>query len=371
MAGVSPLRQRGLYIPLRSNALVEPIATKVVAAAPAVAMGPLALRPVDSTKLVDVANPFEMPLPVDVPKSVDAADGLATASTLRRSPLQSTRSRFRYTTCPGCGNIPLADSIFCRRCGHRLLEGQNVQSLEAELESLRALHVKEITWWQFSLENLRKENEALKLAGAQQENRADQSLQLSEQVKELSRQLAVSKREIELMREDLLERSTDLAAANRRNAELTALVEKYVENEGRFEEVLQSERQRISEEASAQVTAAEMREQALRGRCKLLQACCFRLWWCLDADLPGLDLASAAESHGQARQDVDSIPTRRMPLPADWRSILQFQAKLFHSFADASSPKLQQEAFLACRLPPRSVRRLLQVGKRRTCLMWL
>ena len=302
MAGVSPLRQRGLYIPLRSNALVEPIATKVVAAAPAVAMGPLALRPVDSTKLVDVANPFEMPLPVDVPKSVDAADGLATASTLRRSPLQSTRSRFRYTTCPGCGNIPLADSIFCRRCGHRLLEGQNVQSLEAELESLRALHVKEITWWQLSLENLRKENEALKLAGAQQENRADQtgpqtplsqdvesvgvfwyglrighmrsalarSLQLSEQaccsatcflldvipsalsqglkcscsikfafglqVKELSRQLAVgslagclsflwfpkfktsqvSKREIELMREDLLERSTDLAAANRR-----------------------------------------------------------------------------------------------------------------------------------------------------------
>ena len=46
---------------------------------------------------------------------------------------------------------------------------------------------------------------------------------------------------------------------------------------------------------------------------------------------PGVDLI--AESRAEA--SVDVVPSERMPLPADWRSILSFQARLFHSFAEA------------------------------------
>ena len=104
------------------------------------------------------------------------------------------------------------------------------------------------------------------------------------------------------------------------------------ECERRIEE-LQSDCKRIQQEAAGQRSAARQREQLLRGRCKLLQASCFRLWWCLKPDSGGLDVVEIA-NEGNV-QEVEPVPQKRMPLPADWRSILQFQAQLFHGFAEA------------------------------------
>ena len=72
------------------------------------------------------------------------------------SPAVTTRSTLPTATrpCPGCGLIPVANSVYCARCGHHLsqtsTDGVKIRSLEAEVESLRSLHLEEVgivMWW--------------------------------------------------------------------------------------------------------------------------------------------------------------------------------------------------------------------------------
>lgn len=140
----------------------------------------------------------------------------------------------------------------------------------------------------------------------------------------------------------------DLAKALRRVAELEAVVARQEadNSEGVLEkELLEEDRAKILEEANGRLLEMSRREQSLRGQCQLLKACCFRLWWCLHTELPGLEVVSppAPQDGTQAwcGQAVDPLPVNRMPLPDDWRGILQFQAQLFHGFAEALSHRTE------------------------------
>lgn len=79
-----------------------------------------------------------------------------TIPTVVASPAVTTRSMLPTATrpCPGCGLIPVANSVYCARCGHHLsqtsTDGVKIRSLEAEVESLRSLHLEEVgivMWW--------------------------------------------------------------------------------------------------------------------------------------------------------------------------------------------------------------------------------
>eukprot|EP00434_Breviolum_minutum_P031048 symbB.v1.2.027461.t2/scaffold2821.1/size70050/7 len=416
--------------------------------------------------VLQLSDPFKEPLTSSpaflsaaLPTPVPTAVPTVATVPIVTSPPVTTRSLSNLSLrapssniCPACGHSNVLNSVYCTRCGHHLSEtssdGVKIRSLEAEIESLRTLHLEEVTSLKMALEKERKDKEDLRLdveARQRVQDVGDSSLQqqrslqttisgqelsiqrLSQQVEDLTMKLAVSKRENELMRADLDKQSSELSVAVRRKLELETQVSKRetelvregsekhsaelaaafrriaelekvkvehqdhadgydrrvqllqagyeshirelqsdyerriqelqsgydrridelqfdsdsrvqelqaqkAECERRIEE-LQSDCKRIQQEAAGQRSAARQREQLLRGRCKLLQASCFRLWWCLKPDSGGLDVVEIA-NEGNV-QEVEPVPQKRMPLPADWRSILQFQAQLFHSFAEA------------------------------------
>lgn len=228
--------------------------------------------------------------------------------------------------CPGCGNVPLADSIFCRRCGYRLKEERP--------ESPKAKQTEDAVKLQSLVDNLQQANVELKL-------QAEMTPSLASQVEDLTRDLADC-------RQGKKRADEDLAKALRRVAELEAVVARQEadNSEGVLEkELLEEDRAKILEEANGRLLEMSRREQSLRGQCQLLKACCFRLWWCLHTELPGLEVVSppAPQDGTQAwcGQAVDPLPVNRMPLPDDWRGILQFQAQLFHGFAEALSHRTE------------------------------
>ncbi|OLQ07558.1 putative membrane protein [Symbiodinium microadriaticum] len=227
--------------------------------------------------------------------------------------------------CPGCGNVPLSDSIFCRRCGYRLKEDRP-ESPKAKTEDVVKL--------QSLVDSLQQANVELKL-------QAEMTPSLASQVEDLTKDLAAC-------RQGKKRADEDLAKALRRVAELEAVVARQEadNSEGVLEkELLEDDRAKILEEANGRLFEMSRREQSLRGQCQLLKACCFRLWWCLRTDLPGLEVVSppAPQEGTQAwcGQGVDPLPVNRMPLPDDWRGILQFQAQLFHGFAEALSHRTE------------------------------
>ena len=100
---------------------------------------------------LQLSDPFREPLttasavltlPVTVPvPSVPSVPSVAAPVTVVTAGRQ----------CPGCGSVPVANSVYCARCGHHLSEtsqdGVKIRSLEAEIESLRALHLEEVGLW--------------------------------------------------------------------------------------------------------------------------------------------------------------------------------------------------------------------------------
>merc|ERR1740123_2136103 len=76
---------------------------------------------------------------------------------------------------------------------------------------------------------------------------------------------------------------------------------------------------------------------------------CFHAWWALDSDADPIVLeaggdddslgpslsASARTSTTNAK--LAHMPQNRLPLPPDWRSVLRFQASLFHWLADETA----------------------------------
>merc|ERR1719407_306693 len=88
---------------------------------------------------------------------------------------------------------------------------------------------------------------------------------------------------------------------------------------------------------------AQMHQQAVKrlsDRCRLLQAWCFRTWWSLEAagsnSFPGLMAEDSVPNDGRhvrvAGKQEASVPLKA-PMPSDWRSVLRFQASLFHWLA--------------------------------------
>lgn len=81
-------------------------------------------------------------------------------------------------------------------------------------------------------------------------------------------------------------------------------------------------------------------ERRLSDRCRLLQAWCFRTWWSLEAagsnSFPGLMAEDSVPNDGRhvrvAGKQEASVPLKA-PMPSDWRSVLRFQASLFHWLA--------------------------------------
>lgn len=303
-------------------------------------------------------------------------------------------------SCPHCGNIYAADSKFCRRCGSKRVqvpekslyedrlqvEGQQarIRNLESALEALRSQHRGDLGRLQATADELRDENRTLRAKLAEQgtelaarirdvrelqeqhhEHRSEASTlkqqlayhseqsqiqhslavdkelavgPLSKQVQELTRHLAVSRRESEIMLQDLE------AATRRASAMEASVAAERLQAERaiwQVQESLQSEIQDVRANATEQVALAskqladaENRARLLQGRCQLLQAACFRSWWCLDGGAAGMEQAERKTDPEQGRAwpqaGSDPVPLRRMPLPADWRSVLRFQAQLFH-----------------------------------------
>lgn len=173
---------------------------------------------------------------------------------------------------------------------------------------------------------------------------------LKEKVEELQRSIAVQKRQVDLMQQDT-------EAANRRvsalQLELAAASERLEqERSARQDEARLGEQRQEDAQAEMQAQAAryERRERLLRARCRLLQTWCFHTWWALDSEADPLTVLEAcgddeslgpsmSTSRGSAATNVRParVPRKRLPLPPDWRSVLRFQASLFHWLADETA----------------------------------
>lgn len=106
---------------------------------------------------LQLSDPFREPLTASPGVASSTLVGtIPTVPPVVASPAVTTRSTLPTATrpCPGCGLIPVANSVYCARCGHHLSEtstdGVKIRSLEAEVESLRSLHLEEagiVMWW--------------------------------------------------------------------------------------------------------------------------------------------------------------------------------------------------------------------------------
>ncbi|CAE7483501.1 unnamed protein product [Symbiodinium natans] len=105
-------------------------------------------------------------------------------------------------------------------------------------------------------------------------------------------------------------------------------------------ELLEEDRAKIVEEDNWRLLEMSRRKQSLRGQCQLLKACCFRLWWCLGTELPGLDVVAPAEQDDT--QAVDPCPLSGCRFPKTG-GMLRFQAQLFHGFAEALSRRVESK----------------------------
>ncbi|CAK9055403.1 unnamed protein product [Durusdinium trenchii] len=196
-------------------------------------------------KSLNLSDPFQAE-PIVSTRAVAAVSPLPV--TARKLSVGATAGR-----CPSCLALQTPDSVWCRLCGHRLAEvpdgisdGVRIRALEAELESLRALHLEEVLGLQEALEKRRKEQEVLRLeleARQKMQHAGDQTLdqslqqqrslhetianqeqslkRFSTQVEDLSQQLAVSRRENELMRADLEKQRLELQEQLRRHSQLS------------------------------------------------------------------------------------------------------------------------------------------------------
>ena len=109
--------------------------------------------------VLQLSDPFKEPLTGPSPAFLSAALPTPTVATVPivTSPPVTTRSPSNLTlrapssTCPACGHSNVLNSVYCTRCGHHLSEtssdGVKIRSLEAEIESLRTLHLEEVLGW--------------------------------------------------------------------------------------------------------------------------------------------------------------------------------------------------------------------------------
>ncbi|CAE8632817.1 unnamed protein product, partial [Polarella glacialis] len=148
---------------------------------------------------------------------------------------------------------------------------------------------------------------------------------LTNQVDEMSRALTVSQRQVELMAQDL-----DAVSRRAHTVQSAADSERREADQAysRLSTELHSQLAQLREQATVELTAAARRERLLYGRCQLLKAFSFRAWWSLDGGSAGLEQVEPAKVKPEGV--IDSMPLRRVPIPADWRSVLRFQAQMFH-----------------------------------------
>ncbi len=112
--------------------------------------------------VLQLSDPFKEPLtspaflsaalPTPVPTVATVPIVTSPPVTTRSNPSNlSLRALPSSNTCPACGHSNVPNSVYCTRCGHHLSEvssdGVKIRSLEAEIESLRTLHLEEVLGW--------------------------------------------------------------------------------------------------------------------------------------------------------------------------------------------------------------------------------
>lgn len=164
---------------------------------------------------------------------------------------------------------------------------------------------------------------------------------------EMGRNLATKQRQLAILQQEV---ETSGCAFHEARAHASRQQERAIQVQSAQGAELAFRENRIKHlEAQIESQAAQHRqkEQQLNDRCRLLKAWCFRTWWSLEAagssGFPGLasEESMPFESMGRHvrvsssanRPGSESLVPVKAPIPGDWRSVLRFQASLFHWLA--------------------------------------
>jgi len=182
---------------------------------------------------------------------------------------------------------------------------------------------------------------------------------LNAKIRQLGRDIDVKDKQMGMLHQDL-------EVANQRIVQLDSELAAARDHGERLQLRLDESIRELRAELRAQAEGYERRDRLLRARCRLLQTWCFRAWWSLESGMDPLQILEAAPeglpvpeeaeptsppgSDGLLSPPVspptsptaahslagDLLPRRRMPMPPDWRSVIRFQATLFHWLAAES-----------------------------------